>query len=218
MVGSDEPERTISPILNQLDPANSLTLMGLVLGFTAVIFAWNQNYELAAICIIFSGLVDLFDGVVARQITRTDLQKGVGQQLDSLVDLCSFGFAPAAFAYSYGLRDPGSIAILLIYLCANALRLAYFNCTGLTQSENQEFFTGLPVTYAALFIPLAFTSSLVMSKEVTAIALRLIYSALAVAMISNFKMVKLKGVWYGVFAVGAAMMTGLYAWAFWANG
>lgn len=218
MVESDELERTISPILKQLDPANSLTLMGLILGFVAVVFAWNQSYELAAICIIFSGLVDLFDGVVARNITRTDLQKNVGQQLDSLVDLCSFGFAPAAFAYSYGLRDPGSIAILVIYLCANALRLAYFNCTGLSQAENQEFFTGLPVTYAALFIPLAFTTSLVMSEDVTAIALRFTYAALAVAMLGNFKMLKLKGVWYSIFAIGAAGMTGLYAWAFLANG
>ncbi|MEO0853841.1 MAG: hypothetical protein AAFY15_10115, partial [Cyanobacteria bacterium J06648_11] len=110
------------------------------------------------------------------------------------------------------------IAILLIYLCANALRLAYFNCTGLIQDENQEYFTGLPVTYAALFIPLVFTTSLVNSEDVTAIALRLTYVVLAVGMVGNFKMVKLKGVWYGIFAIGAAGMTGLYVWAFLANG
>lgn len=208
----------MSPILKQLDPANSLTLLGLTLGFIAILFAWNDRYELASICIITSGIIDLFDGVVARKITRTDVQKNVGQQLDSLVDLCSFGVAPAIFAYSYGLQDFGSIAILVIYLCANALRLAYFNCTGLIQQENQEFFTGLPVTYAALFVPLVFMSSLLMSERATAIALRVTYAALAAAMLGNFKMLKLKGAWYGIFAIGAAATIGIYAWVFLTRG
>ena len=210
-------ENMLSPIVRQLDPANSLTLLGLILGFSAVSFAWNDSYYLASICITYSGIIDLFDGVVARNIARTSLQKDVGKQLDSLVDLCSFGFAPAVFAYSYGLQDAVSIAILILYLCANALRLAYFNCTGLVQGGRNEFFTGLPVTYAALFIPLAFTCSIVIPKSATLILLRIVYTSLAIAMLANFKMLKLKGIWYGIFAVGAVAMTGLYLWAFFAR-
>ena len=204
----------LSPVVRQLDPANCLTLVGLVLGFAAVLLAWNDSYYLAAICIIYSGIVDLFDGVVARNIPRTSLQKDVGRQLDSLVDLCSFGFAPAVFAYSYGLQDILSIAILIAYLCANALRLAYFNCTGLIRGEGQEFFTGLPVTYAALFVPVAFLVSLMLPQSTTETVLQWVYAALAIAMLANVKILKLKGPWYGFFATGAVALTLLYLWAF----
>ena len=202
-----------SPILRQLDLANSLTLTGLFLSFFTVVAAANGKFNLAIILLIYAGIIDLFDGFIASKTERNQLQAEAGKQLDSLVDLCSFGFAPALFAYCFGLRDWLSIAILIIYLGANALRLAYFNNQGLADRGEQEYFTGLPVTYAALFIPLVFTASFVLPQTRMKFVLDAVYLLLAIAMVADFKMLKLRGIWYGIFAVGAVALTGVYGWA-----
>lgn len=201
-----------SPIIRQIDLANSLTLTGLVLSLISVFLAVNGHYNEAVICIMYSGIIDLFDGLVARKTSRTELQSEVGKQLDSIVDVCSFGFAPAIFAYSFGLQDLLSIAVLLFYLVANALRLAYFNSTGLLNEGSKDYFTGLPVTYAALFIPLVFTASFALPDVTMKFILDSVYLLLALAMLANFKMLKLQGIWYGIFALGAIALTAVYGW------
>lgn len=98
-----------SPILRQLDLANTLTLTGLIVSFCSAIFVVRGQFYVAIVLMMVAGIIDLFDGLVARKIIRTDLQADVGKQLDSLVDVCSFGFAPAIFAYCYGLNGPIAI-------------------------------------------------------------------------------------------------------------
>jgi len=202
-----------SPILRQIDLPNAFTLSGLMLSLLSVIFAIQEQFCAAIICMIYAGLTDMLDGVVARQTQRTELQSKVGKQLDSIVDVCSFGFAPAIFAYCFGLQDPLSIAVLIFYIGMNALRLAYFNSTGLSESEGEEYFTGLPVTYAAMFIPLTFTASFVLSNSTMKLVMDGLYFLLAIAMIIDFKMLKIRGIWYGIFALGALALTAVYGWA-----
>ncbi len=202
-----------SPILRQIDLANSLTLTGLVFSLIEVFLAVKGHYNEAVICMIYAGITDLFDGFVARQTARTQLQSEVGKQLDSIVDVCSFGFAPAIFAYCFGLEDVLSIAVLIFYVVANALRLAYFNSTGLMNEGDKEYFTGLPVSYAALFIPLVFTARFALSDAKIKFVLDSVYLLLALAMVANFKMLKLRGIWYGIFALGAIALTAVYGWA-----
>ena len=203
----------LSPILRQLDLPNTFTLSGLMSSLLAAIFAIQGNFYLAAICLIYSGLTDMLDGVVARSMERTQLQSQVGKQLDSIVDVCSFGFAPAIFAYCYGLQDIFSIILLVFYVAMNALRLSYFGSTGLIEDSQTEYFTGLPVTYAALFITVAFTASVFVSQATMKLILDGVYISLAIAMVANFKMIKIKGIWYGIFALGAIALAVFYGWA-----
>jgi CDP-diacylglycerol--serine O-phosphatidyltransferase len=174
--------------------------------------AVNAHFNGAIICLIYAGTIDLLDGFVASKIKRTPLQADAGKQLDSLVDLCSFGFAPALFAYCFGLRDWLSITILILYLTANALRLVYFNNQGLGSQGKQEYFTGLPVTYAALFIPVVFTSHFVLPPTQMKFVLDGVYLLLAIAMVADFKIPKLRGIWYGIFGMGAVALTVIYGW------
>ncbi len=162
---------------------------------------------------IDAGFTDMLDGVVARQTKRTELQSEVGKQLDSIVDVCSFGFAPAIFAYCFGAQDLLSIAVLIFYVGMNALRLAYFNSTALSEVGGEEYFTGLPVTYAAMFIPLTFTASFALLDSTMKLVIEGLYLILAIAMIADFKMLKIRGIWYGIFALGALALTAVYGWA-----
>lgn len=206
----------LSPILRQLDLPNIFTLTGLMASLLGAILAIQGEFYLAAICMIYSGFTDMLDGVVARSMERSQLQSEVGKQLDSIADVCSFGFAPAIFAYCFGLQDFLGVTLLLFFVAMNALRLAYFNITGVIADNQEEYFTGLPVTYAAVFIPLAFTVNLWVSNSTMKLILSGVYLLLAIAMVANFKMIKIRGIWYGLFALGAIALTGFYGWViFW---
>lgn len=203
---------TPESILGQIDPANTMTLTGLLLSLLSMMLSIQGQFNGAIVCLIGAGVVDLFDGWVARRIARTSLQASVGQQLDSLVDVCSFGISPALFAYCAGLQATGSLLVLTLYVMATALRLAYFNSVGLSGESASEAFTGLPVTYAALFIPVVYSLHFLVGSELIQMILTVLYGLLAIAMVSPFKVRKLKGVWYGVFSLGAIVLSGVYVW------
>ena len=126
--------------------------------------------------LLFSGLCDAFDGKVARtKKNRSEMQIDYGIQIDSLADLVAFGVLPASIGVSM-LRvsdmlqgvDPmrpttrlmhlGLYAILVFYVLAALIRLAYFNVLEAQRRKeggtgaNKEY-RGLPVTSAALLFP-----------------------------------------------------------------
>ncbi|PLW46301.1 hypothetical protein PCASD_03783 [Puccinia coronata f. sp. avenae] len=75
---------------------------------------------------IFSLAFDFLDGKVARFRGESSV---LGQELDSLADLISFGVAPALVGFTIGLRHPMDILILTFFICAGLTRLARFNST-----------------------------------------------------------------------------------------
>jgi len=91
-------------------------------------------------------VLDMLDGRIAR-MTGTSSEFGV--QLDSLVDLISFGMAPAVLAYVWALGPLGRVgwAVGFLFVTAAALRLARFN---LQQAHaDKRYFAGLPSPAAA---------------------------------------------------------------------
>ncbi|MBI2340881.1 MAG: CDP-diacylglycerol--serine O-phosphatidyltransferase [Deltaproteobacteria bacterium] len=125
---------------------NLFTTANLFCGFFAVIRAINGDFLTAAWMILFAGVFDFLDGRVAR-LTRT--QSPFGLEYDSLVDLASFGLAPAILMYTWSLlhfKRFGWSAAFLFFACG-ALRLARFN----VQAANVEkkSFQGLPIPAAA---------------------------------------------------------------------
>lgn len=136
--------------------ANVLTMMNLSLGGFAIISIMKGNLNLGLLLIFIAALADRFDGMAARKF---HIESELGKQLDSMSDIISFGVAPALLMYQSILFEfgaPGAFFTIL-YMGCGAFRLARFNI-----SENNEYFTGLPITAAGclatvsfLFIPYA---------------------------------------------------------------
>lgn len=137
-----------------------LTYLGMLLAFSGITFAFNGNIQAALICLMLSGLCDMFDGKVASTKTRTMQEKRFGIQIDSLCDLISFGILPASIIYVTSLESNVSFCMAGLYTLAALIRLAYFNVEEEErQSQSQEgriSYLGLPVTSAALILPLLF--------------------------------------------------------------
>ena len=146
-------ERLGHIVLGHLDLATCLTLVGLALSVLAVVFSARASLATAAICFMYAGLCDLFDGFIARRTTRTKEQAEFGLQIDSLADMAAFGVAPAVIALHLGLTSPIDVTALIFYVCCAAMRLAYFNMHGTMDDGKRRYYTGLPVTYSALVFP-----------------------------------------------------------------
>lgn len=138
-----------------------LTYIGLcssVFGITQVI---EGNESIAFLCLLLSGICDLFDGKIARSMkNRTDHEKVFGIQIDSLCDLVCFGVFPAVIGYHYQSVYPlRLVATVMIVLCA-VIRLGYFNVMEeerqRTTTENRKEYQGLPVTTVAIILPLLY--------------------------------------------------------------
>lgn len=174
-----------------------LTYLSVISSIVGMCFAVQQEYTYAIICLLLSGLCDMFDGMVARtKKKRTELEKKNGIQLDSLADVICFGAFPAVIGYTLIMDKQYcfvfSVVVGVYVLCA-VIRLAYFNVTEeVRQQETQgkrKSYEGLPVTSVALLIPALFCTKGLLGDKfpyVYAIALLII----AVCFITNFKVKK----------------------------
>ncbi len=122
------------------------TTASLFCGFYSIIQSIQQDFLTAAWAIMFCGVFDGLDGRIAR---LTKSQTEFGLQYDSLVDLASFGLAPALLIFNsslYHLNRVGMGVAFLFFACG-ALRLARFNVR--VTSEEKRYFQGLPIPLAA---------------------------------------------------------------------
>jgi CDP-diacylglycerol---serine O-phosphatidyltransferase len=75
---------------------NLITLLNLIAGSVAIVFAIEGNLGYAGLAILIGGIFDFLDGFTARLLKS---YSDIGKQLDSLADVVSFGVAPAMIAF-----------------------------------------------------------------------------------------------------------------------
>lgn len=123
--------------------ANFLSILSLVSGFISIIFALENQFTFASWAIILSVIFDGLDGQVAR---KNPIPSQFGKELDSLVDVISFGVAPTILGYIFVYRDFyfWATLALFIYLFSSVFRLAKYNITPKEKLVN--CFIGLPTT------------------------------------------------------------------------
>ncbi|MBR5227474.1 MAG: CDP-alcohol phosphatidyltransferase family protein [Clostridia bacterium] len=173
-----------------------LTYLGLASGVIGILNAFEGRITIAILCLIFSGFFDMFDGLVARtKKDRTKQEKTFGIELDSLSDVICFGVLPAAIGYAVGLNKWYFYIILVVYVLAALIRLAYFNVSEVERQEQttevRKEYLGLPVTSAALIIPLIYTFILCL-KDYFYILYGITLLVVAFAFLAKFKIKKLK--------------------------
>ena len=130
------------------------TYLSLLLGLGGL-YSAAQNEPLdAMLCLMLAGLLDAFDGRIARtKKDRTEQEKRFGIQIDSLNDLVCFGVLPAAIGWSMDCDRLWFLATMSFFALCALIRLAYFNVTeeerqGRT-SENRAYYLGV----RAAFLP-----------------------------------------------------------------
>lgn len=172
-----------------------LTYMSLVSGLLSMKCAHAGKLGFAILCLMGSGICDMFDGVVARtKKDRTDDEKNFGIQLDSLCDVVCFGIVPAVFLYFSGVNTVLGLAILIFYALCAVCRLAFFNVLEMKRQSTEngcaKGYRGLPVTCAAIIFPLFYLIGLKAPASTMAVVYHAIALVTALLFIADFHVPK----------------------------
>lgn len=198
-----------------------LTYLSVVTAFTGITFALRSKPDAAVVCLILSGICDMFDGTIARTAKRNEMQKAFGIQIDSLADIMSFGMLPAAIGYClFDLSGNESafaniltVGIGAIYVLCGLIRLAYFNVTEeemQARGEKRTCYVGLPITMASLILSVSYF--IIGGLDCVSTIYTVLLAILGIAFIAPFRMpkVKLKYVVILAFAGLGVILLSLY--------
>jgi CDP-diacylglycerol--serine O-phosphatidyltransferase len=167
---------------------SGLTLANLFCGIFAIISASRGDFDRAGFLIVLGGVADALDGRVAR---ATGSGSRFGSELDSLVDVITFGLAPAITMYfAVFNKDGWEWLIVFLYVACAAIRLARFNVEQAGRAK--RYFHGLPSPAAGMTLATYYWFSQSPLYNETILAdlpwhfwLRFLMLALAFLMISN---------------------------------
>ncbi len=177
---------------------NLITLCNLMCGVSAVIVAFSGiiPFEVASILVFAGAVFDFFDGFAARVLNA---KSAIGKELDSLADLITFGFAPAAILSAviqhllFGTVFPDLDTIVwqeyililtpFIIVPFSALRLAKFN----VDERQSHTFIGLPTPANALFF-----AAIIFYPDLSPVLLVFLSIAFSLLLVSEIPMFSLK--------------------------
>jgi len=191
------------------DPSNICSLAGLLSSVTGIYLCILGKHNFSLIAVLWAVVFDWLDGIIARNLkSRTDSHKAVGAQLDSLIDIVSFGVFPALFLLSYGnfslLYLPGAFLIL----SAAALRLSYFNVFGMIDKHTYE---GLALDNNVIILSFIFIFSKLIPQNIFSIIIYALLILLLPLNLAPIKTHKFGGKWFYVLFAYTAIMTVHYA-------
>jgi len=135
---------------------NSFTMMNMILGFIAIIYASRgtpKDFAIGGTLVFVASFFDFIDGAAARAL---GVESAIGVQLDSLADAVAYGIAPGYISYQAFLSGLPEIAfginwgmlIAPIFPICAMYRLAKFN----VGEPDFSGFKGLPSPAAGIFI------------------------------------------------------------------
>lgn len=174
---------------------NTLTLLNLVSGFAATIYAIKGYNDYAAFCIMAGMVLDFSDGFAARLLKA---YSDIGKDLDSLADVVTFGIAPGAIVLNLltagGMSQAPAFAVAALLPAASALRLAKFN----NDDSQKTTFRGMATpasafTVIAVVLAAAYSESALFGRMAgSPVAISLLAVFLSVMMLLNVRMFSLK--------------------------
>lgn len=185
------------------------TLANLFFGIWSMVLAWQGQFYRASWFIVIAGVLDMLDGVMAR-VSRTGTR--FGAELDSLVDVVSFGVAPATLTYLWFFSNQGQYAWVFAYafIVGVALRLARYNVQ--SAGEHKATFNGLPSPAAGMTLATyyPFTRTSLYQSELAGLPwsqiMVFLTIALSLAMVSNIRYARLPRIglrsWRGLLGLG----------------
>jgi len=132
---------------------NGFAGMGALLAFMRFLLDGEREYFWLGTCLLPVALaMDMLDGRVARWRSEAS---PLGQELDSLADIVSFGVGPAAMGFASGLRGGWDALLLMYFVACGISRLARYNVTASTLADETgkvRYFEGMPIPSSLLLV------------------------------------------------------------------
>jgi CDP-diacylglycerol--serine O-phosphatidyltransferase len=198
------------------DMPNVCSLVGLLCAVLSMYFSILGNFPAAIIGMLWAVFFDWGDGIIARKMEkRTDKQRAFGGQLDSLIDIISFGICPAVLLLSYGEFGLWFIPGAFIIVAASAIRLSYFSIFGLIDDST---YMGLAIDNNVLILAIVFLLDGIISRFAFSIVLYLTLMILTGFNLSTIRTPKFGGRWFYILTAYVFGLTIIYGWIMWHRG
>ena len=195
------------------DLPNICSLVGLLCTMFAIYFAIGGHFIASIISVLWAVLFDWFDGIIARQMKGRTKEQGIfGGQLDSMIDIVSFGVFPAILLLSYGDFNVWFMPGAFILVAGCAIRLSYFNIYGLIDSKT---YMGLSADNNAIILAFAFLFEGFFSHSTFSIILYILLMSLVALNLSSIPTPKLAGKWVYVLTAYVLILTTIFGWILW---
>lgn len=192
------------------DLPNLCSLTGLVCAVVAIYFATLGLFPAAMIGLIWAVFFDWSDGEIARRMSqRSARAREFGGQLDSLIDIVSFGVCPAIVLLSYGDFETWYLPGAILIVAAGVLRLSYFNVFGLQHGSTYQ---GLAIDNNGILLVILFVFERLFTASVFATLLYIVIICLAVLNVAPIRTPKLSGNWYYGVTAATLVLTLVYGW------
>lgn len=194
------------------DLPNICSLAGLACTILSIYFSILGIFYAAMIGMIWAVAFDWADGLIARRMQgRTGNERIFGGQLDVLIDIVSYGVAPAVLLLSFGHFDPIFLAGAFLMLAASAIRLSYFSTFGLSDELK---YTGLALDNNNIMLVFIFLLESILSQGIFSVVLYISGVGLAILNVSQIKTPKLSGNPRNVYflAIYTLAMSAVYGW------
>lgn len=192
------------------DLPNICSLLGLLSALFGIYFAIKGNFPASIIGILWAVLFDWFDGIIARKMkARTKEQGAFGSQLDSMIDIVSFGILPAILLLSYGNYNLWFLPGAYVIIATGAIRLSYFNIYGLIDSKTYK---GLALDNNVLILSFIFLFESFFRHSTFSILIYILMMVLSALNLSSIPTPKFGGKWVYVLVIYVVVMTSIFGW------
>lgn len=197
------------------DLPNICSLTGLFCAVLCIYYAILAIFPAAIICILWAVFFDLIDGMIARRMKgRHEEYQAFGKQLDSLIDIISFGIFPAILLLSYGKFSPWFLPGAFVIAAASAIRLSYFNVFGLVDDST---YMGLALDNNVIIIAFILLLDGFVNQTVLSAILYTTLMILAAFNVAPIRTPKLTGRWFYVITAYVLGLTVIYGWILWSR-
>jgi CDP-diacylglycerol--serine O-phosphatidyltransferase len=160
--------------------------------------------------LIWAVFFDWSDGIIARRMKGRSKEQGeFGGQLDSLIDIVSFGICPAVILLSYGNFSPWYIPGAFFIVATGVIRLSYFNVFGLVDKST---YWGLALDNNVIILVFLFLFDGLVSPAIFGSVLYVLLMALSILNVAPLKTPKFSGRWYYVITIYTLVLTLVYSW------
>lgn len=181
------------------DPANAITIGGLLCSSASLFLALSEHLELAVAVALWAVLSDHVDGIVAVRTKNRDPDVAkMGKSLDGFADIIYGAVLPAAVVIELSQCSLLALSTASALLVAGVVRLSYFANFG---KSSDGGFLGVPLSYDVPLLALLFLIQPSIPPERFIGVVNICFLLLAIAHVASIRVPSPNSAMYAAIAI-----------------
>jgi len=163
---------------------NSVTALSLIMGFTAVFFAFRGYLYPSFGFALLAFVLDALDGYLARKLKA---ESRFGAIFDTVSDIFVYLLYPAVILLNkFEMNNVVGIFFILVFLSAGVFRLIRFTTNGFLVDGEKKYYLGMPVFFSIFLLAIMILVN-ILGKALLPVVGPLLLFFMSIMMVTKFK-------------------------------